>query len=68
MAEPSIKSEGIEEFLTEVTGVDRRAQIRADKCTWCKGEAREFRNNISRREYEISGFCQKCQDDTFGVD
>jgi hypothetical protein len=28
----------------------------------------EFRNEISKKEHLISGFCQKCQDDTFGAD
>ena len=28
----------------------------------------EFRNEISMREFEISGLCQKCQDSVFGVD
>ena len=27
-----------------------------------------FRNDISRKEFEISGMCQKCQDEFFGVD
>lgn len=27
-----------------------------------------FRNELSAREYRISGLCQKCQDDTFGKD
>lgn len=34
----------------------------------CGGPATEFRNEISRREYGISGLCQKCQDDVFGLD
>lgn len=25
----------------------------------------EFRDEVSRREYEISGLCQKCQDEVF---
>jgi len=28
----------------------------------------DFRNPISLREYEISGLCQSCQDETFGTD
>lgn len=28
----------------------------------------DFRNEISRREYRISGLCQKCQDQVFGKD
>lgn len=27
-----------------------------------------FRDDKSRREFEISGMCQKCQDGTFGAD
>jgi hypothetical protein len=30
--------------------------------------ATEFRNEKSVREYGISGLCQSCQDETFGVD
>jgi len=40
-------------------------------CTWCAkeiDEEKEFRNEVSRREYKISGFCQQCQDETFGED
>lgn len=39
-------------------------------CSWCKKEIdllNEFKDALSKKEYSISGFCQKCQDDTFGV-
>jgi len=35
-------------------------------CTACKKEAKIFRDELSRRENKISGFCQICQDDVFG--
>jgi len=35
------------------------------KCVICGGDAIEFKNDISRREYDISGMCQKCQDKVF---
>lgn len=41
------------------------------KCSWCKKEfeiEEEFRNEISITEFKISGFCQECQDKTFGKD
>ena len=42
----------------------------ADNCVCCNStmvtEA-DFRDNLSRKEFGISGFCQKCQDVTFGV-
>ena len=37
-------------------------------CVYCgkKIEMEDFRDKLSIKEYEISGLCQKCQDDTFG--
>ena len=34
-------------------------------CIFCGGDASEFKNDISRKEYSISGMCQKCQDEIF---
>ena len=36
-------------------------------CVTCgaKIEMGNFKNRLSIKEYEISGLCQKCQDDTF---
>tara|TARA_R100001082_G_scaffold99643_1_gene68448 strand:- start:1334 stop:1558 length:225 start_codon:yes stop_codon:yes gene_type:complete len=28
----------------------------------------EFKNDLSKKEYSISGMCQKCQDAIFGVE
>lgn len=68
MAEPTPKSSGIEEFLEEMGG--RTTAIRGDVCVrkpiGCGGEAKSFRDETSRREYRISGLCQKCQDEIFG--
>ena len=30
-----------------------------------KGDSSEFRDDISRGEYTISGMCQQCQDEVF---
>lgn len=40
------------------------------QCPFCRTDifAGSFRNQISAKEYGISGLCQKCQDDTFGYD
>lgn len=38
------------------------------QCVACGGPAREFDNERSRKEYEISVYCQVCQNDIFGVD
>jgi len=36
-------------------------------CPFCKKkvDVKEFRDEISKREFGISGLCQKCQDKTF---
>lgn len=69
MAEESKKSEGITNFLEANFG--RSTAIAADVCVpkpvGCGGPATEFRDEKSRKEYSISGLCQKCQDEIFGV-
>ena len=44
------------------------SRIEANLCPVCGGPTSEFRTALSRREYEISGMCQACQDDVFGTD
>ena len=70
MAEPTTKSKEIEDSLTALTGQDRKEVIRSDQCMaapyGCGGAATEFRDELSVKEYRISGLCQKCQDGVFG--
>ena len=66
--EASKKSAPIDKLLTNLTGKDRTKTIAGAKCMTCPGQAVKFRNDISRKEYTISGMCQDCQDDTFGKD
>lgn len=66
MAEATKKAEGIESLLSEITGKDRVGTIKNDKCVMCGGDASEFKDELSKKEYRISGMCQKCQDDFFG--
>lgn len=35
-------------------------------CTWCEMPVEQFKDQISVKEYLISGLCQNCQDKTFG--
>lgn len=40
-------------------------------CPFCRKEIdveNEFRNKLSVKEFTISGLCQQCQDEVFGVD
>ena len=38
------------------------------QCVMCGEFDLSFRDELSRKEYGISGFCQGCQDDFFGVE
>jgi len=40
------------------------------RCTSCKKDVSNevFRDNYSKNEFAISGFCQQCQDNFFGMD
>ena len=64
---PSDKTPEMEELIKGLFGVDRRATIEQDKCVFCGGEAKVFRDQESVMEYSISGLCMQCQDKTFGV-
>ena len=44
-------------------------QVEQGNCPFCKKAIHpntEFRDELSLKEYRISGLCQKCQDKTFG--
>lgn len=66
MATPSKKSPEMTNFLDRMFG--RTFAIESDLCVTCSGPAEKFRDDLSRKEYTISGMCQKCQDSVFGVD
>ena len=46
------------------------ANIKAGKCVNCEKQVMflGFRNLKSEKEFEISGICQPCQDEIFGID
>jgi hypothetical protein len=46
----------------------RREAIAGATCVMCHGPATEFTDELSKKEFSISGLCQKCQDDFFGSD
>jgi len=65
MVKATVKSAQIEDLILTVMGKHRPTVIRENRCMTCEGEATEFKNDISRKEYTISGMCQKCQDKVF---
>jgi len=70
MAQPSNKSQPLNSLLEEITqtvfGVSRSTSIREDTCVTCGNGASTFNDDISRKEFTISGMCQDCQDSVFG--
>ena len=46
----------------------RREAIDAGRCRRCNETVAEFRDDVSRAEYLLSGFCQECQDWFFDGD
>lgn len=70
MATPSKKHFAIDKLLGDISGSDRRVTITGNVCVLppigCGGPATEFRDELSKKEYRISGLCQKCQDSFFG--
>ena len=69
--QPSFKAPQMDSALTSLFGVDRKQTISDGECIACDAEgiiASSFSNDISKKEYSISGMCQSCQDELFGPD
>jgi hypothetical protein len=66
---PSNKSPEIDQFITSITGIDRKGAIKDNICALCGKlvSEQDFRDPLSLKEYTISGMCQECQDDVFGT-
>jgi hypothetical protein len=69
MTKPAWKAQNIRDALDDMTealyGKRAGETIKQDICVACGKPAVEFRDEISRREFTISGLCQSCQDDVF---
>ena len=64
---PTSKAPAIDLMLSGLTGKSREIQIASDLCMTCNGNADTFRDELSIKEYSISGMCQQCQDSIFGA-
>jgi len=69
MVKPIPKSAQVEATLEKISmllyGRSRLNCITNDICVMCGSVAKKFRDEISRKEFAISGLCQKCQDKIF---
>ena len=55
-----------ENTAMKLFGRSRMLAIAGKGCVKCGESAVDFRDEISKKEFGISGFCQACQDDIFG--
>lgn len=62
---PTPKAPEVDSLITSLTGISRIEAATKGICTWCKKKLTPFRDELSRKEYKISGMCQACQDVTF---
>ncbi len=65
--EATKKAKEIDNVITNLTGKNRQETVKANACMECSNTDLIFRDRLSREEYRISGMCQSCQDETFGV-
>jgi len=65
MAYPVINYIVMEMYMSDYNVVHKKETCR---CPFCQSVINpdDFRDERSRREFFISGLCQKCQDETFG--
>ena len=63
---PTEKSSIVESAISSILGKDRRSYILAGKCVMTGEDAGPFRDELSEKEYQISGLGQKAQDEIWG--
>ena len=66
---PEIKKV-LDNFTEDAFGKSKTDAEAEKICVFCHKsiKMKDFRNELSRKEYKISGICQRCQDDVFGKD
>ena len=65
------KKQVADEFRNKPAGIifpKAANEIQKGNCPTCGKPVGEFTDALSKREYGISGMCQKCQDSVFGGD
>ena len=66
MAEPTRKNPAVDALMRRF-GFDRIPAIKADRCAKCGNDAKDFKDDKSRKEYRIIGWCQQCQDSFYEI-
>ena len=55
----------VDSFAKAAFGRTNSESVATATCVCCGGDASTFRDALSRKEFGISGMCQKCQDSVF---
>ena len=55
-----------EDMAMRLFGRSRVLAIAGKGCVKCGEAAASFKDELSKKEFGISGFCQTCQDEIFG--
>ncbi len=58
----------LDDMAKELFGRGRKVAMDNQMCVMCGNDANHFADELSRKEYGISGMCQSCQDGVFSVD
>ena len=58
----------LDDMAKALFGRGRKVAMDNQMCVMCGNDANHFTDELSRREYGISGMCQSCQDGTYSVD
>lgn len=65
MSDKNLVIENMLEEFSHFLGKPRSKAMATKTCVICKGEAKKFKDELSKKEYSISGMCQNCQDGFF---
>ena len=64
---PSEKAPELEQAISAIFGINRKESIERKQCAICSSEVEldSFKDEISLKEFHISGMCQPCQNKIF---
>lgn len=60
-----VLQELLDHLATGIGNLPQAEAARQGVCVRCKKPIGEFKDELSAKEYQITGFCQKCQDWVF---
>ena len=66
MSRSPVLQECLDDAAKAAFGRTMTESHKQDICVSCGKPATEFKDELSKKDYSISGFCQTCQDETFG--